>query len=61
MAKPPSSGPHSDIGGVNRDARIGRPNRDEKKGTAVDIERAEEQSKGRPKNSGKMGGKSPGR
>jgi len=53
MAKPPPSGPHSDIEGVNRDARVGRPNRDLAKGTAEDIDTAEKKSKGRPPNAGK--------
>lgn len=58
MAKPPPSGPHSDIEGVNRDARVGRPNRDSRKGTAEDIHIAEKQSKGRPPNAGKEARKS---
>lgn len=58
MAKPPPSGPHSDIAGVNRDARTGRPNRDPKKGTAESIHIAEKQSKGRPPNAGKEAQKS---
>jgi hypothetical protein len=58
MAKPPATGPHSDIEGVNRDARVGRPNRDARKGTAEDIHIAEKQSKGRPPNSGKEARKS---
>jgi hypothetical protein len=33
MAKPPAPGPHSDIEGVNREARVGRPNQDARKGT----------------------------
>lgn len=53
MPKPPPSTPHSDIEGVNRDARVGVPNRDPKKGTAADIDAAERQSAGRPPNSGK--------
>ena len=48
MPKPPPSGPHSDISGVNRDARAGVPNRDPKKGTAADIARADRESIGRP-------------
>ncbi len=53
MAKPPPTGPNSDIKGVNRDARAGRPNRDAGKGTAQDIHVAEQQSKGRPAKAGK--------
>lgn len=48
MTKPPSSPPHSDIDGVNRDARVGAPNRDPKKGTAADVDHARKQSIGRP-------------
>jgi hypothetical protein len=48
MAKPPPSGPHSDIDGVNRDARIGVPNRDPAKGTAKEVDEADTQSVGRP-------------
>lgn len=58
MAKPPASGPHSDIEGVNRDARIGRPNRDPGKGTAATVDAAEKASKGRPPNAGKEAPKS---
>lgn len=49
MSKPPASGPHSDIKGVNMDARVGVPNRDPALGTAADKQEAEKQSKGRPK------------
>jgi hypothetical protein len=55
MAKPPPSGSHSDITGVNRDARVGTPNRNVAKGTAAEIEESERQSKGRPAKSGKLG------
>lgn len=48
MAKPPPSGPHSDLDGVNRDARHGLPNTDPKLGTAKEVKRAEDQSVGRP-------------
>jgi hypothetical protein len=48
MSKPPLSGPHSDIKGVNMDARVGVPNRDVAKGTAKEKHEAEKQSKGRP-------------
>ncbi len=52
MAKPPPSGSHSDISGVNRDARVGIPNRDTGKGTAKDIHETEQENKGRPSKSG---------
>ena len=58
MAKPPPFGPHSDIGGVNQDARAGRPDRDASKGTAADIASAEAQSAGRPAGKGEMSDKS---
>ena len=58
MPMPPPSGPVSDIEGVNRDARAGSPNRDPRKGTAADLQKAEEQSRGRPPGSGKMSDKS---
>jgi hypothetical protein len=51
MANPPPSGPHSDLDGVNRDARTGTPNRDPSKGTAKEKHEAEINSKGRPKSS----------
>jgi hypothetical protein len=56
MAKPPPSGPHSDIKGVNMDARTGVPNRDPAKGTAQDKQKAEEQSLGRPRQSAEKPG-----
>ena len=54
MSKPPPSGPSSDLDGNTRDGRAGVPNRDPKLGTAESIATAEEQSAGRPANSGKM-------
>jgi hypothetical protein len=58
MAKPPPSGPHSDIKGVNMDARVNAPNRDPSKGGASEKGEAEQQSKGRPKQTEeKPGGK----
>jgi hypothetical protein len=48
MAKPPPSGPHSDIRGVNMDARAGEPNRDAALGTAEDIEIAAAESAAKP-------------
>ncbi|WP_156679855.1 hypothetical protein [Sphingomonas profundi] len=48
MAKPPPSGPHSDLTGVNRDARVNAPARDPKLGTAEEIDAADTQSKGHP-------------
>lgn len=57
MAKPPASGPHSDIEGVNRDARIGTPNRDESKGGAKELDQADEESVGHP-DEGEVAGES---
>lgn len=54
MAKPPKTPPHSDITGVNRDARVGDGNVDPKQGTAEDLEKAERESAGRPAKSGKL-------
>ena len=51
MAKPPPSGPHSDLNGVNQDARTGTPNRDPKKGSAKEKQQAELGSAGRPSRS----------
>jgi len=56
MTKPPPSGPHSDLTGVNRDARAGVPNRDAGKGTAADIESAREHSRGKPAPKDDQGG-----
>jgi hypothetical protein len=49
MAKPPPSGPSSDIDGVNREARVGTPNGERNLGTAKEKQEAEKESKGRPK------------
>jgi len=57
MAKPPPSGAHSDLRGVNMDARVGVPNRDPGLGTAKEKQEAERESKGRPRRSaGSPGG-----
>ena len=53
MTRPPPTGPHSDMDGVNRDMRPGVPNRDPKRGTAADLDRAEKESAARPKEGGK--------
>ena len=52
MAKPPPSGPSSDVDGVNRDARTGTPSRDPAEGGAEARGDAQSQSKGRPKDAG---------
>ena len=48
MAKPPETGPHSDIEGVNRDARAGAPSKSQnpEPGSALDTANAE--SKAQP-------------
>lgn len=48
MAKPPPSGPHSDIAGVNRDARPGSFTPDPEGNKAGELQRADEQSKAQP-------------
>lgn len=58
MAKPPPSGAHSDIKGVNMDARVNAPNRDANLGTAEEIDDADTQSVGRP-DVGKAAGSKP--
>lgn len=48
MAKPPPSGPSSDITGVHKSAQAHEPGRHPEHGTAEDKQAAEEGSKGRP-------------
>jgi hypothetical protein len=48
MAKPPPSGPHSDIKGVNMDARVNTPTRDGDVGNAKELDQADELSVGKP-------------
>ncbi|MDB5690001.1 MAG: hypothetical protein JWL91_1877 [Sphingomonas bacterium] len=48
MAKPPPSGAHSDIKGVNMDARVNAPNRDADLGTAKELDEADTLSVGQP-------------
>jgi hypothetical protein len=49
MPKPPETMPHSDLEGVNRDARVGTPSKspDPEPGSA--LHQAEEEGKARPK------------
>ncbi|MET0269490.1 MAG: hypothetical protein ABW173_03575 [Sphingomonas sp.] len=51
MAKPPPSGPHSDISGVNRDARVNTPTPDPQGNDAGDLDEADAKSKGQPNES----------
>jgi hypothetical protein len=48
MAQPPKTPPHSDIEGVNRDARIGKPSRSTHPDPGAAIDHADKQSKARP-------------
>jgi hypothetical protein len=48
MAKPPPSGPHSDITGVNRDARVNSPTHDPQGNDAADLKDADDKSMGQP-------------
>jgi len=49
MAKPPEATPHSDIDGVNRDARIGTPSKSPRPEPGSALNHAREESKARPK------------
>jgi hypothetical protein len=51
MAKPPETPPHSDIEGVNRDARVGTPPKSPHPDPGAALDHARDQSKGRPKQS----------
>ena len=57
MAKPPPSGAHSDIDGVNMDARVNSPSRDPGRGSAQELDEADEQSVGHPDEGEAAGGK----
>jgi hypothetical protein len=48
MAKPPETPPHSDIDGVNQDARVGKPSTSPHPDPGAALHHAEEESKGRP-------------
>ena len=52
MSKPPKTPPHSDIDGVNRDARVGTPSRDPQPDPGKALDHAEKESRGRPDRSG---------
>ena len=49
MPKPPETPPHSDIDGVNRDARVGTPSRTPQPEPGSALRHAEQEGKGRPK------------
>jgi len=48
MPKPPKATPHSDIEGVNRDARVGTPSKSPEPDPGAAIDKAGDQSRGRP-------------
>lgn len=52
MANPPKTPPHSDIDGVNRDARIAKPQRDQKPEPGSALNHADNESKANPPESG---------
>jgi hypothetical protein len=58
MAKPPPSGAHSDIKGVNMDARVNTPTRDGEVGNAGELDDADDLSAGQP-NEGEAAGSKP--
>ena len=49
MPKPPEATPHSDLDGVNRDARVGTPSKSSRPEPGSALDHAKEQSKARPK------------
>jgi len=51
MAKPPKATPHSDIDGVNRDARVGTPSKSQDPEPGSALNHAKEESKARPEQS----------
>jgi hypothetical protein len=48
MAKPPETPPHSDIEGVNRDARTGKPSQSQQPDPGAAIDHADKESKAKP-------------
>jgi len=52
MAHPPKTPPHSDIEGVNRDARVGTPHRDPHPEPGSALNHADNESKAHPPGSG---------
>ena len=48
MAKPPETPPHSDLEGVNRDARVGTPSKSPQPDSGAALDDADRQSAGRP-------------
>ena len=48
MAKPPETPPHSDLEGVNRDARVGTPSKASHPDAGAALDHARDQSSARP-------------
>ena len=48
MPKPPEATPHSDLDGVNRDARVGTPSKPSRPEPGSALDHAKEHSKARP-------------
>jgi hypothetical protein len=48
MAEPPPSGPHSDIHGVNRDARAGAPSKSQHPEPGSAVKGAKDEATARP-------------
>lgn len=51
MANPPETPPHSDLDGVNRDARVGTPSKSSHPEPGSTLDNAKDEGKGRPKQS----------
>jgi hypothetical protein len=56
MAKPPPSGPHSDITSVNRDARAGTASKSDDPNPGAAINNAKDDATARPEESAPEGG-----
>jgi hypothetical protein len=50
MAKPPETPPHSDLDGVNQDARAGSPSKSSHPDPGAAIDQAKDESTARPEN-----------
>ncbi|WCT74978.1 hypothetical protein PQ455_07095 [Sphingomonas naphthae] len=48
MAKPPETPPHSDIDGVNMDARTGEPSKNPRPDPGAALKQEKDESKGKP-------------
>jgi hypothetical protein len=54
MAKPPETTPHSDIDGVNQDARAGTPSKSPHPDPGGALDHADKQSKAKPEDGGRQ-------